>query len=127
LLGELFLRSLFGLQQALGGVGGRDGALAFVAQLGDFDPQLGKFFLRIAVEPGDALAELEGPQRTGQGRRLRTIMRGALIDRRRRRSFRRMLRFVANAPGGNERGRVAAASSCCPYRRYWRACGALVA
>ena len=45
--------------------------------------------------------------RSGHGRWLRTIMRGALIERRRRSSFQRIARLR------NERGRSIAASSAC--------------
>ena len=105
LLRQPLLRRPLGLQQALGGVGDRLRALALVAQLRHLDAQLRQLVLGVAVEAGDVLAELEGPQasaaekpntnantaqRSGHGRWLRTIMRGALIDRRRRSSFQRI-------------------------------------
>ena len=96
LLGQAFLRGLFGLQQALGRVGDRQRLLALFAQLGHLDAQLAPVrpwqsrsspAMSLPNSKAHSAKAAEKPnikattaQRNGHGRWLRTIMRGALID-----------------------------------------------
>ncbi|MDT4850983.1 hypothetical protein FQZ97_851510 [compost metagenome] len=65
---ELRLRGLFGRQQAFGRVGHGLRLAQFGPQHLHFGAQLLQFLLGVAVQAGNVLAELEGPQRQGAGK-----------------------------------------------------------